>query len=243
MKENKYSKYNSGNIRKAIEEKKNIILPLGAVEAHDIHLPLDTDIQLVEFYGEKLAEKTNSLTLPTINYGAVWSLSEAAGSIDSKNRPLIEMIKNIILSLEKNGAKMVTLLSAHFGNIDAAKIAAREIHEVSSIKVIYLTYPNIKKYLDIFDEVNNHSLYLHACEVETSMMLYVNEDEVDTDNLRKGIMDVPEKTGYTPTKWTDFTDIYIMGDARKSTRDKGKQIFMKVIRDAAEIINKEKEKL
>lgn len=243
MKDFRYENYNSGNIRDVIKDKKNIILPLGAIEAHDIHLPLNTDNILVEYYTNQLAKKTNSLVLPTINYGAVWSLSEAGGSIDIGTRTLVDMIKNIGLSLAKNGAKMLTLVSAHFGNIDAAKTAARELYEISNIKVIYMTYPNIKKHLDIFDVVNDHSLYLHACEVETSMMLHIDESLVDKDKLREGVINVPKETGYTPTKWTDFTDVYIMGDARLSTKEKGKEIFKRVVNDAVEIINLEKDKL
>ncbi|MDD7306113.1 MAG: creatininase family protein [Peptoniphilaceae bacterium] len=243
MNDFKYEYYNSGNIREAIKEKKNVILPLGAVEAHDIHLPLNTDNILVEYYTNKLAENTNSLVLPTMNYGAVWSLSDASGSIDIGTKTLVELIKNIGLSLAKNGAKMLTLISAHFGNIDAAKTAARELYEISDIKVIYMTYPNIRMYLDIFDVVNDHSLYLHACEVETSMMMHIDESLVAKDKLREGVLNVPEETGYTPTKWTDFTDVYIMGDARLSTKEKGKEIFTRVINDAVGIINREKDKL
>ena len=243
MKEYRYYKYNSGNISEAIKESKNIILPLGAVEAHADHLTLDTDIILVEYYATELAKNTNSLLLPTLNYGAVWSLGEAPGSIDSKTRPLVDMIKNIALSLDKNGAKMITLVSAHFGNIDACKVAARELYEISDIKVIYLTYPNIKKYLDIFDVVNDHSLYIHACEVETSMMLFIDEKNVDMSKAKEGIINVPKETGYTPTRWTEFTDTYIMGDSRKSTKEKGEMIFRKVIDDASNIINNEKGKL
>ncbi|MFL8888414.1 creatininase family protein [Helcococcus kunzii] len=243
MEEYRFHKYNSGNIRTAVKNAKNIILPLGAIEAHADHLTLDTDNVLVEYYAKQLAKNTESLVLPILNYGAVWSLSEAPGSIDTKLRPLIDFIKNIVLSLDKNGAKMVTLVSAHFGNIDACKIAAREIFDVSDIKVVYLTYPNIKKYLDIFDVVNNHNLYLHACEVETSMMLYIDEINVDMKKAKRGIIDVPKTTGYTPTKWTEFTDTFIMGDARKSNKDKGKLIFEKIIRDASNIINLEKERL
>ena len=241
--EYRYFKYNSSNIIDAIKETKNIIIPIGAIEAHSEHLPLDTDNQLVEYYSNELAKSTNSLVMPVINYGAVWSLSEAPGSIDIGNAALVRMLKKIIVSLEKNGAKMVTLASAHFGNIDACKQAARELYRKHDIKVIYLTYPDIKNNLYMFDVVNTHSLYLHACEVETSMMMYVNNKDVDHMKLSKGIIDVPLETSYTPTKWTEFTNNYIIGDARKSTYEKGEKIFNIIIKNASKIISEEKEKL
>lgn len=240
MKEYRYAKFNSGNIVDEIKKAKNIILPIGAIEAHADHLTLDTDIVLVEYYAKELALMTDSLVMPTLNYGSVWSLSEAPGSINIKNDPLIKTIENIILSLEKNGAKMVTIVSSHFGNIDACKFAARELLEMSKVKIIYLTYPNLKKYLDLFDVTNDHNLYIHACEVETSMMLYVDESNVDMLKSKEGVIHVPDNVNYSPIKWTEFTNTFIMGDSRKATKIKGEKILKKVINDASNIIKNEK---
>lgn len=243
LKEILFENYNSGDIKNAILESKNIIIPLGAIEAHSNHLTLGTDNVLVDYYSFELGKYTNSLVMPTIKYGSVWCLSEASGSININQKYLIEFVKDIIVSLEKNGAKMVTLVSSHFGNIDACKSIARELYSVHKIKVIYLTYPNINKYLSDFEVLNNHSLYLHACEVETSLVLYVDESKVDMSKAQKGTLEIPPETGYTPVKWTEFSENYIMGDARKATKEKGETLLKKVIADAVKIINKEKEEL
>lgn len=238
-----YQKYTSETIKEAIQEAKNILLPLGAIEAHSDHLPLETDNILVDYYALELAKRTNSLVLPTMVYGSVWSLSDAPGSLNVQQHHLVETVKDVVMSLERQGAKMVTLVSAHFGNIDVCKYAARELYELSNIKVVYMTYPNIKKYLQDFEVLNNHSLYLHADEVETSLMLHVKPDVVDMSKARKGTIDVPLETTYTPTKWSEFSDTFIMGDARKATAEKGAKLFEKILNDAQEIILKEKNKL
>lgn len=238
-----YHRYTSQTIHDAIKQAKNIIIPLGAVEAHGDHLPLDTDNVLVEYYANQLAMQSQSLVLPTISYGSVWSLSEAPGSIDVTTPVLVSYLKHIILSLTKNHAKMITLVSSHFGNIDAIKTVARQLYEISDVKIIYLTYPNIKKHLDIFEVVNNHSLYLHADEVETSMMLAINPKLVDMSKAQAGTIEVPQETDYTPTKWTAFSKNFIVGDARLATAEKGEILFQRVIKDAVVIILKEKEGL
>lgn len=243
IKEFEYKNYNSGNIRDAINEAKNVILPIGAIEAHSDHLPLDTDNILSSYYSLELAKRTESLVLPNFDYGPVWSLSEAPGTLNIDQDNLVNCLVDIIKSLDKNGAKMVTLITAHFGNLDACKIAARRMFGISNIKVIYLSYPNIKKYLNEFAVINDHGLYLHACEVETSLMLAVDDSKVDMTKSQKGTINIPKETNYKPFKWTEFSENYIMGDSRLATKEKGLSLFSKVIKDAVEIIMKEKSEL
>lgn len=240
---NYYNDISSSDIKSKIEECKNVILPLGAVEAHSSHLPLGTDNYLVEYYTDKLSEMTNSLLLPTLYFGQVWSLKNSPGSINIEEETLVNMLVDIITSLDNNEVKMVTLVSAHFGNISACKTAARRVYEKLKIKVVYITYPNIKQYLDIFEVVNNHSLFLHADEVETSMMLYIKPGLVDMSKAEAGTTILPPEVDYTPVRWTEFSDNFIIGDARKSTKEKGEILFSRVLKEASNIINYEKDKL
>lgn len=237
------NEFSSRNISKAIKAKKNVILPLGAIEAHSDHLPLATDNILVEDYTQKLAKLTDSLLLPVLPYGQVWSLSEAPGSINIKEETLVNYIIDIIESLDKNGARMVTLVSSHFGNVNVMKSVAREVYERLPIKVVFFTYPGISEVKNLFKNLNNHHFFLHACEVETSMMLHVAPKYVDMSLIKEGTMHIPPEVDYTPTKWTDFSDTYIMGDAHLATAEKGAQAFKHIIEKAAEIINIEKAKL
>lgn len=235
--------FTSENIKEAFEEKKNVILPLGAIEAHSDHLPLSTDIVLAEDYANKLAEKTDSLVLPVIPFGQVWSLRDAAGSIHIQEENLVNFLVDILESLNRNNVKMVTMISSHFGNVNAMKAAARKVFEKHPIKVIYFTYPGISDVKHIFDHVNDHSFYLHADEIETSMMLHVKPEVVRMDKIREGTMEVPKEVDYTPVRWTEFTDTFIIGDAKMSTSEKGRLAFEHIIEEASRIILREKNKL
>lgn len=239
----KIGDFTSENIKEAFEEKKNVILPLGAIEAHSGHLPLSTDIVLVEDYANKLAEKTDSLVLPVIPFGQVWSLQDAAGSIHIQEENLVNFLVDILESLNRNNVKMVTMISSHFGNVNAMKAAARKVFEKCPIKVIYLTYPGISDVKHIFDHVNDHSFYLHADEIETSMMLHVKPEVVRMDKIGEGTMEVPKEVDYTPVRWTEFTDTFIIGDAKMSTSEKGRLAFEHIIEEASRIILREKNKL
>ena len=53
-------------VRKYLERKKSIILPLGVTEQHGYHLPLKTDSLIAGHIGRLLGEKTDIMVAPTI---------------------------------------------------------------------------------------------------------------------------------------------------------------------------------
>lgn len=232
-------KYTSSNILKAYQEKKNVILPIGAIEAHGAHLPLGCDNIILDFYTKQIALKSNSLLLPTLSYGQVYSLENAAGSISIQEDNLTNFILDIIKSLEKDHVKMLTLITTHFGNINTLKKVSRKAYELYKIKVIYLNYPNLNKNKKIFENLPNHSLFLHAGEVETSLMLYINKELVDKTKYVKGIINLPSSIDYTPLRWTEFTSDYIIGDPSLSTSSKGEIFINNCIDEVVRIINEE----
>lgn len=239
----KISEYSSEAIKDAFLAKKNVIIPLGAIEAHSDHLPLSTDNMLVEEYGNRLAEETDSLVLPLIPFGQVWSLQNAPGSIHIEEENLVNFLVDILISLSKNGVSMATIISSHFGNVNAMKAAARRVYEKYPLKVIYFTYPGINEAKEIFENLNTHSFFLHADEVETSLMLHIRPELVQMEKIKKGTLKVPEEVDYTPLRWTEFSDSFIIGDAAKSTPEKGKMAFDIIVKRAAGIILEEKKKL
>jgi creatinine amidohydrolase len=216
---------------------------MGAIEAHSAHLPLATDNYLVETYTNILAEKTDSLVLPIIPFGQTWSLQFAPGSIHIEEETLVSFLTDVLLSLDRQGVKMVTLVSSHFGNINAMKLVARKVYEKIPLKVIYFTYPGIGKAKLGFERLNDHSLFLHADEVETSMLMHVKPESVNMKYLQKGLLNVPKEADYTPVRWTEFSTSYVIGDASLSTPEKGRLALEIIIEEATRIILTEKEKL
>jgi len=148
-----------------------------------------------------------------------------------------------LISLDRQGAKMVTLVSSHFGNINAMKAAARKVYEKIPLKVIYFTYPGMSQAKQGFERLNDHTLFLHADEVETSMLLHLRPQSVKMEKIQKGMLKVPKEADYTPVRWTEFSETFVIGDATLSTPEKGKQALDIIVAEASKIILKEKEKL
>ncbi|WP_020619346.1 creatininase family protein [Paenibacillus daejeonensis] len=233
-----YAEQTSYTVAAEIERTRCAILPVGAVEAHGPHLPLDTDNVLAERLAGRLAELTDSLVLPTLPYGQVWSLKNFPGSVGVSNQALIQMLYDIGESLHHQGFGIYVMLNGHLGNAACMKDAARMLYrDYPALKVYYFFYPGSKEAIaEVRETPSAHGTYFHACELETSYMLYLAEEHVD---MSKAISDIPNITvedDCTPTPWEQFTSTAVLGDATLATREKGERIIEASLRTMTEIL-------
>ncbi|MFC4619065.1 creatininase family protein [Camelliibacillus cellulosilyticus] len=240
-----YEHENAGDFKATVKKaKKTVLLPVGAVEAHGPHLPLGTDNLLAERLAERVAQETGALQLPTLSYGQVWSLRHFPGSINISNSTLIQMIVDIGKSLYFQGFRIFAMVNGHLGNNVALKEAARELYDLyPEMKVYYFFYPGTK---DIINEVREtpaaHASYFHACELETSYMLYLAEEYVDMDKAINDPPTITEEADLTPTPWEEITHSAVLGDATLATKEKGKRVVDQAVQSMAAILKGVQEK-
>ncbi|GHT91435.1 creatinine amidohydrolase [Spirochaetia bacterium] len=223
----------------ALKKAPVVFLPVGAAEVHGAHLPLATDTILSGGVAKLVAEKIpGSLIMPEIPYGQVWSLRDFPGSINIENETLASFIADIAKSLDRGGAKKLAVINTHVGNSAAIKDAARMIFGKYDIKFYYFTYPGAeKKIAEVCTTKRPHKTYFHACEIETSYMLYLAPDKVD---MRKAIVNYPEfppDFDNAPSPWSSVLSTAVMGDPTAATMEKGKVIIDEVVDSIVRIIS------
>ena len=232
-----------GNLTKNEFEKniklaKCVILPIGSCEQHGNHLPLNTDNFIAEFLSSVVASKTNSLVLPTINYGQVWSARKIPGSISLKNETVKQIVRDIVLSLENLQVQNILIISGHNGNYDSIRETARELNQ-------YIGHDNIWYYkLEVDEEIKNilskdKNLSIHhAGEMETSIMLYIEPElvKIDKNNIVE-VPVIPEEAKYRPISWDKFIKIGSFGNFDIASREKGKKILDIYVNRIIHIIN------
>lgn len=231
-------------VQERIKKTPMAILPMGAVEAHGPHLPVGTDNYLAEGMAKKVAEKLDALLLPTFSYGQVWSLRNVPPSINVSNTHLIGVLTDIGKSLYKAGICYFVIINCHVGNMVAIKEAARKLYdEHRDMKVFYFMYPGTA---EIIEEIRESKPmpggYFHACEIETSYMLYLAPEYVQMDKAIDEFPDLPEDFQYTPTPWDQITDTVVLGSATLATREKGQKIIDKAIDTIVNILKKHTQK-
>ncbi|PLR91912.1 creatininase family protein [Bacillus sp. T33-2] len=241
----KFQNENSFEVRAKIQTVKVAILPIGAVEAHGPHLPLGTDNYLAERLAERVASKTEAFVLPTLPYGQVWSLKNFPGSINISNESLVSFLFDMGVSLYEQGFRVFAVINGHLGNAPALKEAARKLYSrYPDFKVLYLFYPGTKRITEEVRETkSSHATYFHACEIETSYMLYLAEEYVDMSKAITDIPHIPLIADVKPTPWEEFTNSAVLGDATLATKEKGEKIIEVAIENMVTLIEGAKDEL
>ncbi|MEJ8767293.1 creatininase family protein [Oceanobacillus sp. HCA-5259] len=236
---------NSYEVKEKIKRKKVAVLPIGAVEAHGPHLPLGTDNLLARRLSEKLAELIDAFILPTLPYGQVWSLKNFPGSINVSNNSLISLIYDIGESLYRQGFKIFVMVNGHLGNAVAMKEAARKLYDsFPELKVVYLFYPGTGKIVEeIRESPASHGTYFHACEIETSYMLYLAPEFVHMEKAIDGKSNIQLSADVTPTPWEEITDSAVLGDATLATSEKGEKVIQVALENMVKLIEEMKDGL
>jgi creatinine amidohydrolase len=163
-----------------IRRKGLIILPVGQVEEHGPHLPLNTDIVIAEGVSLAVARAVEHRH-PVLVMPGVWSgyslkkMNRWPGVISIRSEVLTEYLVDIMSSLVDMGFRKILTINAHGMNPEIIKLAARRISDRSDVHVATTnwwslaagTAKRIRK-----SEVGGE---LHAGEFETSMLLFLSD--------------------------------------------------------------------
>ena len=234
-----YELLNSGEVSELLARRPVALLPLGAVENHGEHLPLATDNLLADGVARQVAARVpDSVVLPPLPYGQVWSTSAYAGTISLTLETMVAALYEIGASLFAQGVPLLAFVNGHMGNLDAMKLAARRLHDEHGMKVLSLTYPGIGEISRaVLEEERIHPSYFHACELETSYMLHLAPEHVRIELARANRPTLPPDIDVSPTPWHTFSpDSPVLGDPTLATAEKGRAIIDVAVARIVELI-------
>jgi creatinine amidohydrolase len=147
------------------------VLPLGATEPHNLHLPYGTDTFEANVIGEMICEAAHNrgakvILLPTIPYGTETNQMAFPLAMNLNPSTLFRVITDLVDSLAHHGIKKIVLLNSHGGN--DLKPLLRELYGKTPASLFlcnwYRVLDDIKSQL--FEHPDDH-----AGEMETSIAL------------------------------------------------------------------------
>ncbi len=169
-------------MEEAVAARAVVLVPVGAVEQHGPHLPLDTDSNIVTALAVRVAEGLRDqlpvLVAPTIAIGMSAHHMAFAGTISLRLETMAALLKDVCRSIHAHGFRKIVLLNGHGGNTAIVTAVAGSLVE-ERIAVASLTYwapitGQLKKLAR--GELGSMS---HACEMETSLQLALRPQLVD----------------------------------------------------------------
>lgn len=111
-----------------------VIIPIGSTEQHGPNGLIGTDAICPEIIAKKVAESIQVLIAPTINFGMAQHHLSFPGTISLRPSTLIQVIKDIVDSLELHGFQHIYFLNGHGGNSNAISASFSEVYAETSFK-------------------------------------------------------------------------------------------------------------
>jgi creatinine amidohydrolase len=218
-----------------------VVLPIGSVEDHGPHLPLDTDNFLIWTICETAAQRANGdiLLLPHLPYGFETHHMDFPGTIDIQMEHLLNFVLDITKSVARHGFKRILIADGHGSNMPILELVARRtILESDAICAAFI-WPTLA--LPVIRSVRESERggMSHACELETSVYLHLDAGRV---RMEKAVREIglPESRfiwrdliDRSPIQimeyWTCFSKSGVSGDPTIANAEKGKKIFEAVV--------------
>jgi creatinine amidohydrolase/Fe(II)-dependent formamide hydrolase-like protein len=222
---------------KYLENMDVAILPVGAIEQHGPHLPLDTDSFDANYLANQVAAACSDpkpLVLPLISYGVSYHHDGFKGTISITNETLSKIVYEIGISLAQNGINKIVIINGHGGNSPSLNFAAQMINR--DAKIFVCVDSGETSDVDIYKIVETPN-DVHAGEFETSTSMAIRPHLVKASLAEKSIPEFSSRylnfTSKRGISWYAYTkkisDSGIMGDPSKATADKGRRMWQIMI--------------
>ena len=167
------------------------ILPLASLEQHGPHLPVSTDCIIAQAYAERIAKEMNAFQIPVIPISTCREHMGKMGSVWMNPDTFYHLILDICDSLEEQGFKKVVILQGH-GGIFVLTPAIRQINATRNPKFMTCCV-QLYDYLEEFRRLGivESGVFLHADEIETSLILYLNDELVKKEKITNFVPAIP----------------------------------------------------
>ncbi|RMG38580.1 MAG: creatininase family protein [Planctomycetota bacterium] len=253
--EYRYEKLTWPEINDAVELGKVCIVPCGAVEQHGPHLPLDVDLICPQgiAYGAAREAPQDILVLPVVAYGYTGHVMDFPGTINCHFEHFIHMVLDITKSLAYHGFKKIILLNGHGSNMPNLDLVARRTNLETDAECVLTAWWQLltvdPEFLPNWRESRFPGGIAHACELETSLYLFLDEENVRKDQIRNGTISFNEEGSPfnyvdlygqgpgTVVSWTSsYSDTGVLGEAELASVEKGRRAYEEAVRQLVRFV-------
>lgn len=230
--------------QKRFKEVDIALLPVGSVEQHGPHLPLDTDAFEADYLAKEVAKACSDpkpLVFPVVSYGISYHHEDFIGTISISNNTLSSLVYEIGMSAARNGITKLIILNGHGGNTPALKFAAQMINRDARIFTTVDTGETSDTDLAALCETAND---VHAGEIETSTTLATRPHLVQMKNAKKFVPQFSIQylnfSAKRSVEWYARTSKIspqgVLGDPTKATKEKGEKMWQVMIKNLVELV-------
>jgi creatinine amidohydrolase len=218
------------------------VLPWGATEAHNRHLPYGTDVIEATQLAERAAELADSrgvrvVVLPTIPFGNNEQQLDQACAISFRTATALAILGDVARSIVRQRIDRLVILNAHGGN--QFQPLVRDVQSEHGLLIVvanfYEMVPDVRR--AVFEADGDH-----ADEMETSLLLHLHPNLVELPHAGSGerlpfaIEGLSQPGVWTPRPWSRIHPDTGSGDPTRATAEKGQCYFHAVTEALADLL-------
>ncbi len=208
-----------------------VVLPWGATEAHNLHLPFGTDNMQCDYVAAEAARLAwqrgaRAAVLPTVPFGVNTGQLDIKLTINMNPSTQAAVLHDVIDAVARHGFSKFVILNGHGGN-NFKQMVRQAQAEFPDMFLCTLDWYLAADWSDYFDDLGDH-----AGEVETSTMLHIAPDLVlPLDQAGDGahrsfkFRAFREGWAWAQREWSQVTKDTGIGNPSSSTSDKGERFL------------------
>jgi creatinine amidohydrolase len=217
-----------------------VLIPVGSIEQHGPHLPVDTDTRLVTAIAEAMEEKEDILLAPTIWMGHSPHHLSFGGTLSAGHRLMADNMVQMARCFEGMGFRRLLFLNGHGGNnLPLGMVLQTLKEELPLLKCWACNYWQIADEGICAIRESRMGGMGHAGELETSLYMYLAPEKVRTEKIEDaGEMDPNHwfrtemflaPKAMTTRNFKEFTPTGVFGNPSLAGAEKGGRFFDAII--------------
>jgi creatinine amidohydrolase len=224
--------------RRAALANRVVLLPVGAIEQHGPHMPVDVDNRIVTWLCDEAARRRPDLimSVPPIHYGFNTHNMGFPGTVSVEVEHFVNYVADVCRSFVRQGHKRIILINGHGSNAMPCALVARKIvNEHDDAVAAAINHWNLGADLAKRIRETPPGGMAHACEFEMSWylhlapeLLYPEKAVADMVDYKSDYVQVDLMAGDGPVAFIDdwsrqSNGSGTAGDPTTATAEKGRQ--------------------
>lgn len=218
-----------------------VVLPIGgSCKEHGDHLPMGTDYFVTDWIAEKVTQRCNVVTLPTLPYAYFPAFIKWKGSVNIEYEHFIAYVRDILMSFIRFGIRKFLIIDGGVSTHPPLVLLSQTLNNELDVKVAVTDIRFLAKETE--DALCKQPRGGHGDESETSTMLYIREDLVHMEkateeyssSLPGSVVNGMVKV-YIPNRMC--TPKGTNGNSTLATKEKGEKILFAMVDAIEEFLN------
>jgi creatinine amidohydrolase len=213
-----------------------VLIPVGSTEQHGSNLALQMDNRGAFEFSRRASARMapRVLVAPAVPWGVSIHHMNFPGTITLTPETFIQIIVEVVQSLQHHGFERFLIVNGHGGNIGAMQVAI--VRARAELEVPFIGACTYFSFFDpkVEERYQTTELNGHACEVETSVAMYMMPEIVRNDALAAGELtelatglhqDLKRFGVSVPYSFDEYTLNGALGDAKLASVEFGRDLI------------------